>query len=57
MVVHAGGGDDAALVRDAARPAHGDAIRLAQPVGLHALLCGNCVVAVEDAVAVQQRCG
>lgn len=44
-------------MRDTSRAAHGDAVRLAQPVRFHALLCGHRVVAIEDAVAVQQRCG
>lgn len=57
MIVHASGRDDATLVRDAARPTHRDAVRFAQPVGLHALLRGNRVVAIENAVAVQQRRG
>lgn len=57
MVVHAGGGYDATLVRDAARTAHGDAVRFAQPVRFHALLRGDRIVAVEYAVAVQQRRG
>lgn len=57
MIVHARRGYDPAQMCDAARSAHADPIGLAQPIGLHALLCGDGVVAVEHAIAVQQRCG
>jgi len=57
MVVDARGGYDPAQVGDAPRPAHADPVRLAQPVGLHALLRGHRVVPVEHAVAVEQRGG
>lgn len=57
MIVHARCGYYATLMRYAARPAHGNAIRFTQPVGFHALLSGHRVVAIEDAVAVQQRRG
>jgi len=57
MVVDARGGDDPAQMGDAPRPAHADPVGLAQPVGLHALLRGHRVVAVEHAVAVEQRGG
>lgn len=57
MIVHSGRRDDPAQVGDAARPAHADPVGLAQPVGLHALLRGHRVVAVEYAVAVEQRRG
>lgn len=57
VIVNAGGGYNPAQMRDAARPTHADAIGLAQPVGLHALLRGDRVVAIENAIAVQQGCG
>lgn len=55
MIVDARGRYNATLMRYTARPAHGDSIRLAQPVRFHALLCGHSVIAIEYAVAMQQR--
>lgn len=48
---------DASLMRYAPGSAHGDAVRLAQPIRFHALLRRHRVVAIEDAVTVQQRRG
>lgn len=57
MIVDSSRRYNASLVRYTTCPAHGDAIRFAQPVRFHALLCGDGVVAIEDAVTVQQRRG
>lgn len=54
VVVHPSGRDDLPLVRDAACPAHGHAVGLAEPIGSHALLRGHRVVPVVDTVAVQE---
>lgn len=57
MIVYTSGRYNPAQMRDATCSTHADAIGLTQPVGLHALLCGHRVVAIEHAVAMEQRCG
>lgn len=52
MIVYTSGRYDPAQMRDAACSTHADAIGFTQPVGLHALLCGHRVVAIEHAVAM-----
>lgn len=56
MIMDACGGYYATLMRYTAGTAHRYSVRLAQPVGFHALLCSHSVIAIEYAVSVQQRC-
>jgi hypothetical protein len=54
MIVHPSGRNDATLMRYTASAAHRNAIGLTQPVGFHALLGGNSVIAIEYAIAMQK---
>lgn len=53
MVVQTSSRYNTALMCDAASATHRQAIRFAQPVGFKALLRGNGIIAIENAVAVQ----
>jgi len=57
VIVYACGRYNPAQMGDASSPTHADPIGFAQPIGLHALLCSDSVVAIENTIAMQQRGG